>query len=111
MATNRPEAAPSVTPSPGSAATSSESSSAGSGGAADVTYVADRLVRAVAEPVTISQQEVYGSVSIGIALSATGYTRPADMLRDADTALYRAKAAGRGRYETVRCGDAGVGRP
>jgi len=39
------------------------------------------------------------SASIGIALSATIYEKPADMLRDADTALYRAKAAGRGRYE------------
>lgn len=66
---------------------------------ADVTRVADRLNAALAEPYDIEGQQVYVSASIGIALSMTGYDRPEDMLRDADTALYRAKAAGRGRYE------------
>ncbi len=66
---------------------------------ADATYVAERLVAAVAEPMRIDGQQIVPSASIGISLSATGYDRPGDMLRDADTALYRAKAAGRGRYE------------
>jgi EAL domain-containing protein (putative c-di-GMP-specific phosphodiesterase class I) len=43
--------------------------------------------------------EVFTSPSIGIALSSTGYERPEDLLRDADTAMYRAKALGEGRAE------------
>jgi PAS domain S-box-containing protein len=65
----------------------------------DVTRVADRLGRAIAQAYAIEGQDVFVTASIGIALSATGYTRPGDMLRDADTALYRAKAAGRGCFE------------
>jgi EAL domain-containing protein (putative c-di-GMP-specific phosphodiesterase class I) len=38
-------------------------------------------------------------MSIGIALSTLGYQQPEDYLRDADTAMYRAKALGKGRYE------------
>jgi EAL domain-containing protein (putative c-di-GMP-specific phosphodiesterase class I) len=38
-------------------------------------------------------------VSIGIALSNSAYENPDDMLRDADTAMYRAKALGKARYE------------
>ena len=44
--------------------------------------------------------EVFTSVSVGIALSSAGYDRPEDMLRDADTAMYRAKAAGRARHRS-----------
>ena len=42
---------------------------------------------------------MFTSASIGIALSISGYDRPEDMLRDADTAMYRAKAAGRSRHQ------------
>jgi PAS domain S-box-containing protein len=65
----------------------------------DATRVADRLSQAITERYGIDGREVFISASIGIALSASGYERPEDMLRDADTALYRAKAAGRGRCE------------
>jgi len=44
-------------------------------------------------------QEVSTSVSVGIALAIAGYDRPEDMLSAADAAMYRAKAAGRARYE------------
>src|SRR5262249_35830989 len=43
--------------------------------------------------------EVFTSASIGIALSHSGYERPDDLLRDADIAMYRAKALGKARYE------------
>jgi EAL domain-containing protein (putative c-di-GMP-specific phosphodiesterase class I) len=44
-------------------------------------------------------KEVFTSVSIGIALSSSAYENPDDMLRDADTAMYRAKSLGKARYE------------
>ena len=49
------------------------------------------------------------SASVGIATSATGYEQPEAILRDADTAMYRAKAEGTARCEVVRHGDAQPG--
>jgi len=60
--------------------------------------VADRIQQELALPFNLNQQEVFTTTSIGIALSSTGYTRPEDFLRDADTAMYRAKALGKSRY-------------
>jgi EAL domain-containing protein (putative c-di-GMP-specific phosphodiesterase class I) len=42
--------------------------------------------------------ELNSSASIGITFSSFGYTAPEDVLRDADIAMYRAKAAGKARY-------------
>jgi len=44
-------------------------------------------------------REVFTSLSIGIALSSHGYEQAEDILRDADTAMYRAKSMGKARYE------------
>jgi len=68
-------------------------------GPQDATRVADRIQRELNLPFTLSGQEVFTSASIGIALSATGYEQPDDLLRDADIAMYRAKALGKARYE------------
>jgi diguanylate cyclase (GGDEF)-like protein/PAS domain S-box-containing protein len=65
----------------------------------DATYVADRIQRDLGAPFTVGGQDVYASASIGIALSSGGYERPEELLRDSDTAMYRAKALGSGRYE------------
>ncbi len=65
----------------------------------DATRVADRIQRELGMPFTLKGQEVFTSASIGIALSETGYERPDDLLRDADLAMYRAKALGKARYE------------
>jgi diguanylate cyclase (GGDEF)-like protein/PAS domain S-box-containing protein len=67
--------------------------------ASDAVRVADRIQRELALPFNVSGQEVFTSASIGIALSATGYERAEDVLRDADTAMYRAKALGKARHE------------
>jgi diguanylate cyclase (GGDEF)-like protein/PAS domain S-box-containing protein len=66
---------------------------------ADATRVADRIHQELATPFVLDGHEVFTSVSLGIALSSSGYERPEEMLRDADTAMYRAKAAGRARHE------------
>jgi len=65
----------------------------------DATRIADRIQRELNLPFNISGQEVFTSASIGIAVSASGYARPDDLLRDADIAMYRAKALGKARYE------------
>jgi diguanylate cyclase (GGDEF)-like protein/PAS domain S-box-containing protein len=62
------------------------------------TVLAERLLEALRQPFHVGGTELTTSVSIGITFSGTGYTTPSDMLRDADTAMYKAKASGKGRY-------------
>ncbi len=62
----------------------------------DPPAVAERLRRAMAEPFHLDDREILTCASIGIAVSQVGYERAEDILRDADTALYQAKADGRG---------------
>jgi diguanylate cyclase (GGDEF)-like protein len=64
----------------------------------DAARVAERLLRVLAEPYVLETQKLHLTASIGIATSDRGYERAGDILRDADTAMYRAKAAGRARY-------------
>jgi diguanylate cyclase (GGDEF)-like protein/PAS domain S-box-containing protein len=65
----------------------------------DATLVADRIMKAIAAPFDLAGKKLFTSASIGIALSNIGYEKPEDLLRDADTAMYRAKTLGKGRYE------------
>jgi len=65
----------------------------------DAIRVANRLQDAVAAPFSFNGQEVVSSASIGIALCSTARDRAEDLLRDADIAMYRAKAAGKARCE------------
>ncbi len=66
---------------------------------ADATGVAERIHKEVAAPLEIRGVEVFTSVSVGIALSSAGHESPEEMLRDADTAMYRAKAGGRASHQ------------
>ena len=66
-------------------------------GVTSATHVAGRIQDQLRQPFSVGGQEVYTSASIGIALSSTGYEEPADLLRDADIAMYRAKGEGGGR--------------
>jgi diguanylate cyclase (GGDEF)-like protein/PAS domain S-box-containing protein len=66
---------------------------------ADAVRAAQRIQDALDAPFRIGPHEIFTSVSIGIALSTTGYVRPQDVLRDADIAMYRAKAGGKARHE------------
>ncbi len=61
----------------------------------DAVRVADRIHDRLAEPINLGGHEVYITASIGIAVHTPEYERPEDLLRDADTAMYRAKASGR----------------
>ena len=65
----------------------------------EVISVAERLQAELKLPLTLNQQKVFTSASIGIALSADSYNRAEDLLRDADTAMYRAKSVGGARTE------------
>ena len=67
--------------------------------AADAQAVADRLLAVVSQPFTLQGRDIFSSVSIGIVMSAPRYERGEDMVRDADTAMYRAKALGKARCE------------
>ncbi|HEY5074645.1 MAG TPA: EAL domain-containing protein, partial [Pyrinomonadaceae bacterium] len=66
---------------------------------AEATNMAQRIQEKLQSPFNLSGHEVFTTTSIGIAVSATGYDDPENMLRDADTAMYRAKAQGKACYE------------
>jgi diguanylate cyclase (GGDEF)-like protein len=61
--------------------------------------VANRLVGALAQPVYAEGREMPSSVSIGVALGPDHGTTSSELLRHANTALYRAKSGGRNRVE------------
>jgi diguanylate cyclase (GGDEF)-like protein/PAS domain S-box-containing protein len=61
--------------------------------------VAERIHHEMARPLHLAGHEVFPSVSIGIAFGMNNYDKAEDVLRDADTAMYRAKARGRGHYQ------------
>jgi diguanylate cyclase (GGDEF)-like protein/PAS domain S-box-containing protein len=60
--------------------------------------IAERVLEALRQPILLAGTEITTSASIGITLTSMGYGSPADMLRDADTAMYKAKNAGKARY-------------
>ncbi len=64
----------------------------------DVALVANRLLATLGRPYNIAGQRLRVSASIGVATSDTPYAAAADLVRDADAAMYRAKAEGRGRF-------------
>jgi len=65
---------------------------------AEALQVAARLQKEFTLPFDLGGQEVFTSASIGIAVSSTGYDLAEDLLRDADMAMYRAKAQGPGHH-------------
>ncbi|MBC8413080.1 MAG: EAL domain-containing protein [Nitrospira sp.] len=65
----------------------------------DAMRVAERVQQELAVPFDIEGHKVFTSMSIGITLSSTGYDQVDEVLRDADSAMYKAKSLGRARYE------------
>lgn len=64
----------------------------------EATQIAEHILQALQVPFNLNGSEVFTTASIGIALSAPGYTRSEEVLRDADAALYRAKEQGKACY-------------
>jgi diguanylate cyclase (GGDEF)-like protein len=65
----------------------------------EAVEVAKRIRRVLRSPILLDSREIFISASIGITLHSSNYTDPSHLLRDADTAMYRAKRRGRGEYE------------
>jgi len=64
----------------------------------DIEEICSRVIKSVAAPFELDNKEVYSGASIGIAYIENGYQSADEILRDADAAMYQAKAQGRGRY-------------
>lgn len=67
--------------------------------ARNATIAAARVLRELEQPFQLDGQTVYVTATAGITLGTRDYTRPEELLRDASTALHRAKGAGKGRCE------------
>ena len=65
----------------------------------ELTEVADRICRTIAEPFVVSGNEVVISCSVGLAVSDTDVSGSTELIRRADLAMYRAKALGKARWE------------
>ncbi|MEA5451689.1 EAL domain-containing protein [Leptolyngbya sp. CCNP1308] len=70
----------------------------GIAGIEQVIQVAERLLAEIRQPFALKDRDVFVSASIGIALCTARHQTGVDLLRDADIAMYRAKASGKGRY-------------
>jgi diguanylate cyclase (GGDEF)-like protein/PAS domain S-box-containing protein len=64
----------------------------------DAVELAERMLAELLRPVRLGDNEIYTNASIGIAPGHTDYASTDEVLRDADTAMYRAKAAGKAGY-------------
>lgn len=70
----------------------------GIGRPSDAVLVAERIQKAISNPFQLRGHEVVITASIGITLSETKQKSAEDLLRDADTAMYRAKLAGKAQH-------------
>jgi diguanylate cyclase (GGDEF)-like protein len=68
---------------------------------AQALNLAELLVAAVHSPVVVSGRELLPTACVGIAVSTSGHTDAHSLLRDAGSALHRAKRAGRGTWDLV----------
>jgi diguanylate cyclase (GGDEF)-like protein/PAS domain S-box-containing protein len=68
----------------------------------EATAVADQVAQALRPPVLLDDQEIFVTVSIGVAFGAYREDRPEVLLREADVAMYRAKTDGKDRHAVYR---------
>jgi diguanylate cyclase (GGDEF)-like protein/PAS domain S-box-containing protein len=69
------------------------------GGEREALAIAQRLEAALADPVPLPDGDVTVTASVGVALATSAHTDAHALLRDADSAMYRAKEAGKARCE------------
>ncbi|OLP19484.1 diguanylate cyclase [Leptolyngbya sp. 'hensonii'] len=73
--------------------------------ATELPHLIEQITEEMTIPFLIQRQEIFTSASMGIALNPMGQDCKADdLLRDAHTAMYRAKAAGKSRHEVFAVG-------
>jgi diguanylate cyclase (GGDEF)-like protein len=65
----------------------------------EAVTLADRIIDSLDAPIRVGGKELFTSASIGITVARAHYSNPDELLRDADVALYRAKAKGRRCHE------------
>ena len=70
----------------------------GTVGADETRLAADRLLATLAQPHRLGKHDVVSTASIGVVTDGLGHSSAADVLRDADAAMYKAKAAGKNNY-------------
>ncbi len=63
------------------------------------TQVAERILNSFISPIRLRERDVFVSFSIGIVLEHSTYCDTEELLRDADTAMYQAKALGKDQYQ------------
>lgn len=64
----------------------------------EATDIAERIQKEISQPLHLSGYETFTTASIGIAVYSSEYHQPEDLLRDADTAMYKAKSLGKDQY-------------
>ena len=65
----------------------------------DAVTICDRIQEKLRSPFKLNGKNIFTSASIGIVFNSEGYKNATELLRDADNAMYRAKAKGKARYE------------
>ena len=63
-----------------------------------VEHVASRILNVLSQPITLAGHEITNTASLGVVHSSQRSHKPEDYLRDADIAMYHAKALGKSRY-------------
>jgi diguanylate cyclase (GGDEF)-like protein/PAS domain S-box-containing protein len=66
--------------------------------------IAERIRESIHAAFKLESKEVFTTASIGIVPGNSGYRTPTEVLRDADTAMYKAKSLGRSRFEVFDAG-------
>jgi len=64
-----------------------------------ITHIAERVIKSVSQPMMLNRQEVHISTSIGIAIYPDDGLKPEEVLKNADSAMYHAKAQGRNNFQ------------
>ncbi|NJL87603.1 MAG: EAL domain-containing protein [Leptolyngbyaceae cyanobacterium SM1_1_3] len=67
--------------------------------AGEAEALASHCLSALSAPFLVGDYDTFVSACIGVAIGSTEYQQPQDIFRDADTAMYKAKAKGKGCYQ------------